>query len=67
MNCKNNFHSVTQRYCTVRQNLDDLGYKQAFSLDSLPLIELLLFDFTQTKENLEHYQSLANSKKQVCF
>lgn len=60
-------YSVAGRYRTARQNLDDLGYKQAFTIDSLPLIELLLVDLAQTKEAFEHFQSIAKDNLEVGF
>ncbi|XP_058809079.1 centrosomal protein of 135 kDa [Phymastichus coffea] len=59
-------YSVAGRYRTVRKNLDALGYKQALSIDSLPLIELLLVDLAQTKESLKHFQSLAKDNIEAC-
>jgi hypothetical protein len=65
MSNDNNNYSIAGRYRTVRKNLDTLGYKQALSLDSLPLIELLLVDLNQTKETLKHFQSIAQDNLQV--
>lgn len=58
-------YSIAGRYRTVRKNLDALGYKQALSIDSLPLIELLLVDLAQSKESLKHFQSLAKDNIEV--
>ncbi|XP_043584009.1 centrosomal protein of 135 kDa-like isoform X1 [Bombus pyrosoma] len=51
--------NVAARYRTVRKHLDSLGYKQALTLDSLPLIEKLLADLIQTTESLKHFKSIA--------
>ena len=68
MSCKDNKdYSIAGRYRTVRKHLDALGYKQALSLDSLPLIELLLVDLAQTKETLKHFQSIAKDNLEVYF
>lgn len=67
MSKDSNSYSVAGRYRTVRKNLDILGYKQAFSIDSLPLVELLLVDLAQTKETLEHFQSIAKDNLEVGF
>ncbi|XP_011495576.1 PREDICTED: centrosomal protein of 135 kDa [Ceratosolen solmsi marchali] len=61
-----NNYSIAGRYRTVRKNLDALGYKQALSLDSLPLIELLLVDLAQAKETLKHFQSIAKDNLEAC-
>ncbi|KAK9309932.1 hypothetical protein QLX08_000568 [Tetragonisca angustula] len=51
--------NIAARYRTVRKHLDSLGYKQALTLDSLPLIEKLLADLIQTTESLKHFKSIA--------
>ncbi|KAJ8668217.1 hypothetical protein QAD02_009880 [Eretmocerus hayati] len=66
MNEEDSNYNVAGRYRTVRKNLDAIGYKQAFSLDSLPLIELLLVDLAQTKESLKHFQSIAQDNLEAC-
>ncbi|XP_008217193.1 centrosomal protein of 135 kDa isoform X3 [Nasonia vitripennis] len=66
MNKDSDNYSIAGRYRTVRKNLDALGYKQALSLDSLPLIELLLVDLAQTKESLKHFQSIAKDNLEAC-
>ena len=66
MDKDNDNYSIAGRYCTARKHLDALGYKQTFSFDSLPLIELLLVDLAQTKESLKHYQSIAEDNFEVC-
>nr|XP_012140543.1 PREDICTED: centrosomal protein of 135 kDa-like isoform X2 [Megachile rotundata] len=52
-------YNVAARYRTVRKHLDNLGYKQALTLDALPLIEKLLADLIQTTESLKHFKSIA--------
>ncbi|XP_023247970.1 centrosomal protein of 135 kDa [Copidosoma floridanum] len=66
MSNNNDDYSIAGRYRTVRKHLDDLGYRQALSLDSLPLIELLLVDLAQTRESLKHFQCLAKENLQTC-
>lgn len=52
-------YNVASRYRTVRKHLDNLGYKQALSLDALPLIETLLADLVQTTDSLKHFKAVA--------
>ncbi|XP_036150015.1 centrosomal protein of 135 kDa isoform X2 [Monomorium pharaonis] len=52
-------YNVAARYRTVRKHLDNLGYKQALSLDALPLIEALLTDLIQTTDSLKHFKAVA--------
>ncbi|OAD55996.1 hypothetical protein WN48_04029 [Eufriesea mexicana] len=52
-------YNIATRYRTVRKHLDSLGYKQALTLDALPLIEKLLADLIQTTESLKHFKSIA--------
>ncbi|XP_076748654.1 uncharacterized protein LOC143422118 isoform X1 [Xylocopa sonorina] len=52
-------YNVATRYRTVRKHLDSLGYKQALTLDALPLIEKLLADLIQTTDSLKHFKSIA--------
>ncbi|XP_026666533.1 centrosomal protein of 135 kDa [Ceratina calcarata] len=52
-------YNVAARYRTIRKHLDSLGYKQALTLDALPLIEKLLADLVQTTESLKHFKSIA--------
>lgn len=59
-------YNVTTRYRTVRKHLDNLGYKQALSLDALPLIETLLADLVQTTDSLKHYKAIAEENIKVC-
>jgi centrosomal protein CEP135 len=57
--------NVAARYRTVRKHLDNLGYKQALSLDALPLIEPLLADLIQTTDSLKHFKALAQENIEV--
>lgn len=59
-------YSMTARYRTVRKHLDSLGYKQALSLDTLPLIEKLLADLIQTTDSLKHFKTIAQNNMEVC-
>ncbi|XP_024940651.1 uncharacterized protein LOC107267564 isoform X3 [Cephus cinctus] len=59
-------YNVAARYRTVRKHLDNLGYKQALSLDALPLIERLLADLIQTTESLKHFKSIAQDNIEAC-
>ncbi|KMQ96415.1 centrosomal protein [Lasius niger] len=52
-------YNVASRYRTVRKHLDNLGYKQALSLDALPLIETLLADLVHTTDSLKHFKAIA--------
>lgn len=57
--------TVTVRYKNVKKHLDSLGYKQALSLDALPLVEQLLADLIQTTESLKHYKTIAQDNLEV--
>ncbi|KYN02704.1 hypothetical protein ALC62_06504 [Cyphomyrmex costatus] len=59
-------YNVTARYRTVRKHLDNLGYKQALSLDALPLIEALLADLIQTTDSLKHFKAVAQENIEAC-
>ncbi|XP_032671730.1 centrosomal protein of 135 kDa isoform X2 [Odontomachus brunneus] len=59
-------HNVAARYKTVRKHLDNLGYKQALSLDTLPLIETLLADLIQTTDSLKHFKAIAQENVEAC-
>ncbi|XP_077254913.1 uncharacterized protein LOC143893424 isoform X2 [Temnothorax americanus] len=59
-------YNVATRYRTVRKHLDNLGYKQALSLDALPLIEALLADLVQTTDSLEHFKAVARENVEAC-
>ncbi|XP_072746619.1 centrosomal protein of 135 kDa [Anoplolepis gracilipes] len=58
-------YNVATRYRTVRKHLDNLGYKQALSLDALPLIETLLADLVQTTDSLKHFKAIAQENIEV--
>lgn len=58
-------YNVAARYRTVRKHLDNLGYKQALSLDALPLIETLLSDLVQTTDSLKHFKATAQENIEV--
>lgn len=58
-------YNVATRYRTVKKHLDNLGYKQALSLDALPLIETLLADLVQTTDSLKHYKTIAEENIKV--
>ncbi|XP_011883028.1 PREDICTED: centrosomal protein of 135 kDa [Vollenhovia emeryi] len=59
-------YNVAGRYRTVRKHLDSLGYKQALSLDALPLIEALLADLVQTTDSLKHFKAVAQENVEAC-
>ncbi|XP_011695097.1 PREDICTED: centrosomal protein of 135 kDa isoform X1 [Wasmannia auropunctata] len=59
-------YNVAARYRTVRKHLDNLGYKQALSLDALPLIEALLADLIQTTDSLKHFKTVAQENIEAC-
>ncbi|KAG7197907.1 hypothetical protein KM043_016149 [Ampulex compressa] len=59
-------YNVAARYRAVRKHLDSLGYKQALSLDALPLIEKLLADLIQTTESLKHFKGIAQQNIEAC-
>ena len=48
-----------QRFTALRKRLDQLGYRQALGIDSLPLVEKLFNDLVHTTS------SLKNAKLQV--
>lgn len=58
-------YNVASRYRTVRKHLDNLGYKQALSLDALPLIETLLADLVHTTDSLKHFKAIAQQNIEV--
>lgn len=57
--------TVAARFQTVRKHLDSLGYRQALSLDALPLIEALLTDLIQTTDSLKHFKAVAQENVEV--
>ena len=48
-----------QKFTALRKRLDQLGYRQALGIESLPLVEKLFNDLIHTTE------SLKNAKLQV--
>lgn len=58
-------YSVAVRYRNIKKRLDNLGYRQALSLDALPLVEQLLADLIQTTESLKHFKSVAENNIEV--
>lgn len=56
---------MAERYRIVRKHLDRLGYRQALSLDALPLIERLLADLIQTTDSLKHFKTVAQDNIEV--
>ncbi|KAK0096267.1 hypothetical protein PV326_005918 [Microctonus aethiopoides] len=59
-------YSIAIRYRTVRKRLDNLGYREALSLDALPLTEKLLADLIQTTESLKHFKAIADNNIESC-
>ncbi|XP_011647939.1 centrosomal protein of 135 kDa isoform X2 [Pogonomyrmex barbatus] len=59
-------YNVAARYRTVKKHLDNLGYKQALSLDALPLVEALLGDLIQTTDSLKHFKTVAQENIETC-
>ncbi|XP_025602495.2 testis-specific gene 10 protein isoform X2 [Athalia rosae] len=58
--------NLAERYRIVRKHLDRLGYRQALSLDALPLIERLLADLIQTTDSLKHFKTVAQDNIEAC-
>ena len=56
---------VQTRYVSVRKRLDDLGYREAFSIDSLSLVEHIFLDLLKTTENLQKYVQESRTFKKV--
>lgn len=52
-------------YRSVRRQLDELGYRQPLSVDSLLLVEKLLNDFVELRERLNHYKEVAHHSLEV--
>lgn len=53
------------KYKFLRDKLDELGYKQVLSLNSVPLVEKLVADLVQTTESLQKYMKIAKEAMQV--
>lgn len=58
-------YNIAVRYRRVKKHLENLGYKQALSLDALPLIENLLVDLIQTTDSLKHFKAIAQENIEV--
>lgn len=56
---------MERRYCNLRIQLDELGYKHPLSLESVPLVEKLLADLVKTTENLQEYKNIAEAAIEV--
>lgn len=54
------------KYKILRQQLDELGYKQTLVPEAVPLVEKLVADLIQTTESLEKYMRIAKSAVEVC-
>lgn len=55
------------KYQLLRQQLDELGYKQLLPPDAVPLVEKLVADLIQTTESLEKYKKIAKNATEVCI
>lgn len=53
------------KFKLLRQQLDELGYKQLLVPEAVPLVEKLLADFIQTTESLEKYMKIAKNAIEV--
>lgn len=60
-------YNIATKYRRIRKHLDNLGYKQALSLDALPLIDVLLTDLVQTTDSLKHFKAIAQENIEVCI
>nr|XP_018898464.1 PREDICTED: centrosomal protein of 135 kDa-like isoform X2 [Bemisia tabaci] len=54
------------RYQKLRSQLNDLGYLQPLSKDSLLLVEHLLADYLHTSQKLKYYKETAHNSIQAC-
>lgn len=52
-------------YLKVRNKLDDIGYLQPLSFESVLLVDKLLEDLLLTKKNLQHYKNVAQQSMEV--
>lgn len=52
-------------YLKVRNKLDELGYFQPLSFDSVLLVDKLVEDLLDTKGNLQHYKNVAQQSMEV--
>lgn len=53
------------KYQLLRQQLDELGYKQLLVPEAVPLVEKLVADLIQTTESLEKYKKIAKNATEV--
>uniref|UniRef100_A0A8D8QSB1 Centrosomal protein of 135 kDa n=1 Tax=Cacopsylla melanoneura TaxID=428564 RepID=A0A8D8QSB1_9HEMI len=53
-------------YKSLRSTLDELGYHQALSFDSLYLVKALVADLIQTTQSLKHYKELSQKTLSKC-
>lgn len=58
---------TANKYTILRQQLDELGYKQLLVPEAVPLVEKLLADLIQTSESLDKYMKIAKSAIEVRF
>lgn len=56
---------MENRYISVRKKLDELGYREAFGIESLSLVERLLRDLLTTSESLKQSLDEACTYKKV--
>ncbi|KAL1789866.1 centrosomal protein of 135 kDa [Sigmodon hispidus] len=55
--------AAERKYINIRKRLDQLGYRQALTVDSLPLVEKLFSDLVHTTESLRQCR-LSSAKAQ---
>ncbi|KAI5737880.1 hypothetical protein M8J77_000256 [Diaphorina citri] len=53
-------------YKSLRSTLDELGYHQALSFDSLYLVKALVGDLIKTTQSLKHYKELSQKTLETC-
>uniref|UniRef100_A0A1B6JRV7 Uncharacterized protein n=1 Tax=Homalodisca liturata TaxID=320908 RepID=A0A1B6JRV7_9HEMI len=53
-------------YLKIRNKLDDLGYLQPLSFESVLLVDKLLEDLLNTKKGLQHYKNVAQQSMEAC-
>lgn len=59
-------YKMESKYKIIRQQLDELGYKQVLVPEAVPLVEKLLGDLIQTTESLQKYMKIAKTATEVC-
>lgn len=57
--------TMGNKFKLLRQQLDELGYKQVLVPEAVPLVEKLLADLIQTTESLEKYMKIAKTAIEV--